>query len=1099
MARKFIELMDDMHLSSQDLFLRYYQAMQSNNVSAARTILSNDNSLADQITNAENVNKILTGVYERELEPKNDIDYFLTNLEILYNNMILNTKIIGEWDNNTQYQNHNFVYYNDKLYMVYTTELPPIGTLPTDTTYWREYDIKGFKGYGGINLNFQGNWNGSQDYSKDDVVVYKNKLWYAIADNNNYEPNLNHYPWVIITMPQLPNKTPIQADEPEGYNIGDFWWQITQGEEVITTTWGVKENEITPRFASSAFAINNNIYVVGGRLANFNETNINESYDTGANIWETKTAMPTTRSRAAGFSIGTNGYVVGGIDNEGNILATNECYDSITDTWSAKANLPIPMITSAVIDNGKAYVIGGETTNNGLIGNSYVYDPVANTWTAIASKPTLTHGHIVVAHNSVIYAIGGIDTNENTLSIVEAYDIKTDTWSTKSSTIISHSYAGAFVKNNEIYVVGGLDSNWYSIKTVEKYNIGANTWTIDMPINYPRSSLNVLSANGYGYAIGGVNMQTSSIKGYTEKHDDVDLLINFEMVIDTTKTTTVEDYIVTQDNSNIVTEGENPLITEESGTQSSENLTVSIPTTSTGEYNFNIDWGDGTVSSQITTYDDPEITHTYAQSGQYNIKLAGKLTELKFGGLIAKYLTNVVKCDLKLESISSMFSNCRNLQSVPSNIFANATRVTSAYGVFSNCTNLKTIPVNLFINNSQITDFSYAFSNSGINVIPTGLFSGNGKAQDFANTFKDCTSIIAIPATLFSEQSQATTFEGTFDGCTGIKTIPNRLFANNPLVVTYKNVFRNCSGVTEITKDIFGDTIPSVTNMEGAFMGTSITTIPNSMFADAPLVTNYNNVFNGTNIDIIPINCFAGGNNATSVDAFDKNNIIIILDNALQGLLIESGYLSNMTELSYIGNDVFNSNLTTLENMFNGDTALTTIGNINASNVTSTEGAFTGCTALKEVQGFFQDVEHLTSDYPTLKVSTSFADCTNIDHESLLNIINSLVTLTEETKQTLTLSAESLALLNDAEKLVVINKYWELANYTIPTITEDLAKDLVLKMYGLGEEYSTELAETTDEYYGVDLKWTDDDKSGIINSVRYRVNRATGIVTKQEE
>lgn len=1090
MARKLIELMDDMHLSSQDLFLTYYQDMQANNVSAAQTILSNNVSLSDQITNAENVNKILTGVYERELDPKNDIDYFLNNLEITYENMVLNTRLRGEWDANIQYENHNFVYYNDKIYFVYnTTENPPIGTLPTDTTYWKEYEVKGFQGYGGINLNFRGNWSSTQSYAKNDVVVYKNKLWYAVAENTDYEPNLNHYPWAAITMPRLPNKTPIQVETPTGYDVGDFWWHITEGENVIATTWGIKNNEITPRFASAAFSIDDNIYVVGGRLGNFDETNVNEAFNTTSETWESKTAATTTRSRATGFAIGTNGYVVGGIDNDGNILATNEMYDSSADTWTAKADLPIPMITQSIVYDGKAYVIGGETTHNELVGNSYVYDSSADAWTAIADKPTLTRGHTVVANNGIIYAIGGIDASENTLGIVEAYDIATNTWSTKSSLITPRSYLGSFVKNDIIYAVGGLNSNWYSVSNVEMYDISTDTWKVDMPINYPRSSLNVLTNSGSGFAIGGISMETSEVNGYTEKHNDVDILINFAMIIDTSKTTTIENFVTAEDDSPIETESGESLVTEDSG--STTGLTVSIPTTSTGKYNYTVDWGDGTVSTEITTYNDSQATHTYAESGRYNIKITGQLSELKFSGTtIGQYLTNISTCSLTLSSIKNMFNGCQNLVSVPSNIFSNSTAVTSAYGLFNNCTSLQTIPVGLFENNPQITDFSYAFANSGVNAIPNGLFSSNYNAEKFTNTFKNCTNIQAIPLNLFENQSKATTFEGTFDGCTGITSIPSKLFANNPVVLSYANVFNGDSGITEISKDIFGDLIPSATNMSSAFMGTGISVIPDNMFANAPLITNYNNVFANTNADIIPINCFVGGIDATAENAWDKTKVIMILDNALQGLAITNGFLSGMTELNHIGNDIFNTNITTFENMFNGDSLLATMGNINLSNVTTTEGAFTGCTELTDITGFFQDVDHLTSDYSTLKVSTSFADCTKLTHESLLNIINSLVTLTETTKQTLTLSTESLALLNDAEKLVVINKYWDLANYTIPTITEDLAKEIVLKMYGLTDEYIAEISATTDDAYTVTLTWTD-------GTATYSVNRTTGIVSKQ--
>ena len=87
MSRSFIELMDDMHLSSQSLFLDYYNAMQSGNVSLANQILLNNPELINQITNAENMNYLIQGVNEREIEPKEDIDYFVDELEKIVVNL----------------------------------------------------------------------------------------------------------------------------------------------------------------------------------------------------------------------------------------------------------------------------------------------------------------------------------------------------------------------------------------------------------------------------------------------------------------------------------------------------------------------------------------------------------------------------------------------------------------------------------------------------------------------------------------------------------------------------------------------------------------------------------------------------------------------------------------------------------------------------------------------------------------------------------------------------------------------------------------------------------------------------------------------------
>lgn len=1090
MPRKIIEMMDDMHLSSQSTFLDYYYAMQTNNISYANTLLSSNPSLANQIMTADNINTLLNETYNRELQPKIDIDYYLAGLEATYESMILNTRVRGEWSADIEYQVHNLVFYNGKGYFVYTNNKPPKGTLPTDTTYWREYDIKGYQGYGGINLNFKGNWDGTQNYVKNDVVIYQNKLWYALADNTDYEPNLNHYPWVIISMPKLPNKTPIQRALPTGYDVGDFWWQITEGEEVISTTWGIRQSEPTPRFASAAFSIGTKIYIVGGRLANFNETNVNEVFDTDTGTWSVEAAASTTRSRATGFTIGTTGYVIGGIDENGNILDTNEAYDSTTNTWSVKASLPIPMISPGISYNSKGYVVGGETTHNVLVGNSYVYDADANTWTAIADKPTLTHGHTVAANNGVLYAIGGVDANKKTLGITEAYDIATNTWSQKDTLIVPRSYLSSFVKSGNIYAVGGLNSNWYSMNTNEKYNIADNEWTSDMPMNYSRSSLNALISDTKGFAIGGIDMGTSSVMGYNEQYDVQEIPADFEMNIDTTLEVT--NYIVTQQNQPIETESDENLVTEEDA-DSSDRLTVTLPLTSTGEYNFIVDWGDGTTSTRITAYDDAQNTHTYTANGEYTIKLTGVLTELKFEGTkLATYLKSITKCDLGFTTLKDMFKGCTNLSSLPDGMFNVALNVTDASGVFNGCHSLQIVPSELFINNISINTFANAFANCALTSIPTGFFNGNNGVKDFTNVFMSCTNLQSIPANLFDNQSQATTFEGAFDGCLALATVPSNLFANCPLVTTYKNVFRNCKALTTITKDIFGDSIPSATTLEGVFRGTGITKVPENMFKDAPLVTCYDYVFYDTSIIVIPEYCFAGGNNATSENAWDRTKIAEIDGHSLEGLNITEGFLANMPALQGINNEAFGSNkLTTLKEMFSGDSALILAGRIDASEVTDATDCFKGCTELVYVNGF----EHLftsTTYVPSLSVSISFEDCTKLNHDSLINISNTLKTMTEDTIQTLTLSSESLALLTDVEKMTIINKWWNLAGYT-PSITEDFAKETVIGLEGDNSSTATVIA-TTNLYYYITLTSSDGTDQGT-----YAITQDRGMIYKYNE
>ena len=57
---------------------------------------------------------------------------------------------------------------------------------------------------------------------------------------------------------------------------------------------------------------------------------------------------------------------------------------------------------------------------------------------------------------------------------------------------------------------------------------------------------------------------------------------------------------------------------------SSENESIILPLRSDYNYNFSVDWGDGS-SNRITSYDDPDRTHVYRQAGDYKMTISGVL------------------------------------------------------------------------------------------------------------------------------------------------------------------------------------------------------------------------------------------------------------------------------------------------------------------------------------------------------------------------------------------------------------------------------------------------------------------------------------------
>ncbi len=90
---------------------------------------------------------------------------------------------------------------------------------------------------------------------------------------------------------------------------------------------------------------------------------------------------------------------------------------------------------------------------------------------------------------------------------------------------------------------------------------------------------------------------------------------------------------------------------------------VKLPLASTGTYDFIVDWGDGT-SNTITTYNQPEATHSYAAPGTYTVTLAGQIEGFGFAasGQDSSKLIDIARWgSVRLHNNGSQFRNCNNL------------------------------------------------------------------------------------------------------------------------------------------------------------------------------------------------------------------------------------------------------------------------------------------------------------------------------------------------------------------------------------------------------------------------------------------------------
>ena len=85
-------------------------------------------------------------------------------------------------------------------------------------------------------------------------------------------------------------------------------------------------------------------------------------------------------------------------------------------------------------------------------------------------------------------------------------------------------------------------------------------------------------------------------------------------------------------------------------TGSSANNQIKLPLIDTGTYKFTVQWGDST-SNVITSWNQPEVTHTYAAPGVYTVTITGFIKGWMFGSATTNVANDVTGDRRKITSI----------------------------------------------------------------------------------------------------------------------------------------------------------------------------------------------------------------------------------------------------------------------------------------------------------------------------------------------------------------------------------------------------------------------------------------------------------------
>ena len=208
------------------LVQQYMDAMNQGNQSLAEQVLAQIPAASQKIIKATDLNKMTQAIQAVERFYKTDIEPFVENKQTEWLDVINRFYYVGKWLSGTSYQKNNMVTYtvnNVELLFLAISDNIPVGTAPTNTTYWRVLTIQGQQGVSGKGLSYRQEWEQGETYTSEDAVTHSGAIWMALKTVTAIEPGADSSAWKMIVRLEA-TTYPIQDEQPTNQTEGGLWF-----------------------------------------------------------------------------------------------------------------------------------------------------------------------------------------------------------------------------------------------------------------------------------------------------------------------------------------------------------------------------------------------------------------------------------------------------------------------------------------------------------------------------------------------------------------------------------------------------------------------------------------------------------------------------------------------------------------------------------------------------------------------------------------------------------------------------------------------------------------------------------------------------------